>query len=48
MNWTVPTLLDDALSAWSGDNWPYTLAFWVAVVVAIYLVDRRVRGKDKN
>ncbi|MGE0052942.1 MAG: hypothetical protein AB7S74_01925 [Hyphomicrobium sp.] len=30
-NWRIDTLLRDTLDAWSTENWPYTLAFWLAV-----------------
>lgn len=48
MNWTMPTLLNDALNAWSADNWPYTLGFWVIVGGFGWSAARLMRWYDKR
>jgi hypothetical protein len=40
-NWSVDSLVSDALDAWSGENLPYTIAFWIAVAV-LYWIGTRI------
>jgi hypothetical protein len=41
MNWTIGSLLRDVADAWSAENWPYTLAFWIVVGGVVVLISRR-------
>jgi hypothetical protein len=40
MNWTLETLLGDVADAWSAENLPYTITFWVIVGVMIWFLSR--------
>src|SRR5262245_16470852 len=44
MKWTPHTLLNDFLAAWTADNWPYALGFWITVGVTMFLSSRRGLG----
>ncbi len=41
MTWTLPSLVDDLSSAWTLENLPYTIAFWAALGLAVWLLNRR-------
>jgi len=45
MNWTLPALWRNVAEAWSAENWPYTLAFWIAVAAVGWWATRRSPGK---
>jgi len=48
VSWSVSELFDNVSAAWSPENLPYTLAFWAAVGVAIWLLNRRRRPGEEQ
>lgn len=48
MGWTPVALIRDMLDAWSADNWPYTLGFWVIVGGIMLLVTRKRKPPNSN
>jgi len=51
MSWSLDTLLNDFLAAWTADNWPYALDFCITVGVMTFLISRRglaARGESSG
>lgn len=47
MNWTLPRILEDVAQAWSPENLPYTVGFWLLVGIGGWLLTRSKSG-DKT
>lgn len=48
MNWSTESLIGDVLSAWSGDNLIYTIAFWAVLGGLAFFAARRSNNTGKN
>lgn len=47
MNFTLDSLLEDAVDAWTNNFW-FTLLFWLAVGSIIYFLQRRDKRKREE
>jgi hypothetical protein len=48
MNWTLSGLWSSVTEAWSAENWPYTLGFWLIVGGVGLLLSRRARRRPRK
>ncbi|HMJ04690.1 MAG TPA: hypothetical protein VK474_00405 [Chthoniobacterales bacterium] len=48
MNWTLPELWRTVTNAWSSENLPYMIAFWVAVGGLVAFLNYRHRQRPDS
>ena len=37
----------DVARAWSAENWPYTLAFWVILGIVMFILNEKLNPDDE-